>query len=100
MTLHFHKVDDITMVYDNDEPRRVPAGWQIAGGSADDVRVCGAHAWQTTWLIFANGNACGTAANSDYSRRGAPHRCGIYKLQKLHFCLMPENRGDNRRRLS
>jgi len=71
MTLHFHKVDDGTTVYDDNQPRRVPAGWQIADGSADDVRVCGAHAWQTKYLAFANGSLCGTAAGSP----GAPRRC-------------------------
>ena len=37
------------------------AGWQIAGGDADDVRVCAAHPWQTEWLLFANGDNYGTA---------------------------------------
>jgi hypothetical protein len=37
------------------------AGWQIAGGDADDVRVCGAHPWQSWWLVFANGDFYGTA---------------------------------------
>ena len=37
------------------------AGWQIAGGDADDVRVCGAHPWQSNYLVFANGDAYGTA---------------------------------------
>ena len=37
------------------------AGWQIAGGDADDVRVCGAHPWQSEWLVFANGDIYGTA---------------------------------------
>jgi hypothetical protein len=64
MTLHFHKVDDKTTVYDGDEPRRVPAGWQIAAGSADDVRVCGAHGWQTVVLVFADGSACYTAVSA------------------------------------
>ena len=37
------------------------AGWQIAGGDADDVRVCGAHPWQSHYLVFANGHRYGTA---------------------------------------
>ncbi len=37
------------------------AGWQIAGGDEDDVRVCGAHYWQSNWLVFADGRSCGTA---------------------------------------
>ncbi len=37
------------------------AGWQIAGGDADDVRVCAAHPWQSSSLVFANGDYYGTA---------------------------------------
>jgi hypothetical protein len=55
MTLHCHKVDDSTFVNDGKQPLDVPAGWQIADGSADDVRVCGAHPWQSNYLVFANG---------------------------------------------
>ncbi len=62
MTMHRHKVDDSTIVKDGDQPVHVPAGWQIADGSADDVRVCGAHSWQSYCLIFANGDTYGTAA--------------------------------------
>jgi hypothetical protein len=61
MTLHFHKVDDRTRVYDGDKPSQVPAGWQIAVGDADDVRVCGAHPWQSHYLVFADGDVYGTA---------------------------------------
>ncbi len=46
------------------------AGWQIAGGDADDVRVCGAHPWQIDYLVFANGGRYGTAM-CDPSYRGA-----------------------------
>jgi hypothetical protein len=70
MTLHRRKVDCITFVEDGDQPVHVPAGWQIADGSADDVRVCGAHPWQSYYLVFANGDAYGTAANLDSSLRG------------------------------
>jgi hypothetical protein len=44
------------------------AGWQIARGDADDVRVCAAHPWQSQWLVFANGDRYGTAMchNSHY----------------------------------
>ena len=62
MTLHRHKVDDRTIVEDGQQPLDVPAGWQIADGSADDVRVCGAHPWQSYVLVFANGDTYGTAA--------------------------------------
>jgi hypothetical protein len=39
----------------------VPAGWDIAPGDADDIRVCGAHRWQSSYLVFADTTACGTA---------------------------------------
>ena len=42
------------------------AGWQIAGGDADDVRVCAAHPWQSQFLVFANGDRYGTALSSYY----------------------------------
>ena len=61
MTLHRHKVDDSTIVNDGDQPLDVPAGWQIADGSAGDIRVCGAHPWQSYNLVFASGDAYGTA---------------------------------------
>ena len=67
MTLHMHRVDDRTWVRDGDKPLHVPAGWQIAEGNADDIRVCGAHPWQSTWLVFANGDVYGTAACDDSS---------------------------------
>ena len=66
MTLHRRKVDDSTIVQDGCQPVHVPAGWQIADGSADDVRVCAAHPWQSYSLVFADGAACGTAANPFY----------------------------------
>jgi hypothetical protein len=56
------RVDDRTLVEDGDQPLDVPAGWQIADGSAYDARVCGAHPWQSYGLVFANGDICGTAA--------------------------------------
>ena len=31
-----------------------------------NVRVCGAHPWQSWYLVFANGDLCGTAANPSY----------------------------------
>ena len=47
------------------------AGWQIAGGDADDARVCGAHPWQSNYLVFADGGAYGTAKASRSSDKGA-----------------------------
>ena len=61
MTLHCRKVDDRTKVRDGEQPLPVSAGWQIAEGNADDIRVCAAHPWQTGGLVFANGDAYGTA---------------------------------------
>ena len=101
MTLHFHKVDDKTLADDGNKPRHVPAGWQIAVGSADDVRVCGAHGWQSMMLVFADGRVCYTAACGSANCIGAPRRCCRATLQKLQLCLTPENRDDNgRQRLS
>jgi hypothetical protein len=62
MTLHRRKVDDRTIVLDGKQPLPVPAGWQIAEGNADDIRVCAAHPWQSYYLVFANGDYYGTAA--------------------------------------
>lgn len=58
-----HRVDDpmVKEVKDGMEPLDVPEGWQIADGSADDARVCGAHPWQSDFLVFSDGNIYGTA---------------------------------------
>ena len=61
MTLHRRKVDDSTVVFDGIEPLDVPAGWQIADGNTDDIRVCATHPWQSWYLVFANGDSYGTA---------------------------------------
>ncbi len=53
------------MIEDGGYSVHVPAGWQIADGSADDIRVCAAHPWQCGFLVFANGDAYGTAAHED-----------------------------------
>jgi hypothetical protein len=91
MTLHIHKVDDHAILNDDIhgvgnghiEPLPVPAGWQIADGNADDVRVCGAHPWQSHCLVFANGDAYGTAAVPVTSLQGAADCGGDRK--KLNF---------------
>ena len=49
----------------------VGAGWQIADGDADDVRVCATHPWQSYYLVFANGDRYGTAMIFTLSERGA-----------------------------
>jgi hypothetical protein len=70
MTLHRHKVDDRTLVRDGDERVPVPAGWRIADGDSNDARVCGAHPWQSDYLVFADGGAYFTAKASS-SDKGA-----------------------------
>ena len=80
MTLHRRKVDDRTIVQDGKEPLDVPAGWQIADGS-DDVRVCGAHPWQSWYLVFANGDRYGTAWDPSY-RGNAQFALQMKHLQK------------------
>jgi hypothetical protein len=92
MTLHRHKVNDRTIVQDGEQPLPVPAGWQIADGNADDVRVCGSHAWQSGGLVFANGDAYGTSACRNSSCIGASQSCGGNKLKKVMFCLTPKIR--------
>ena len=78
------------------------AGWQIAGGDADDARVCGAHPWRSYCLVFANGDAYGTAMCTNSSYIGAcarSGRCGDRK-KKRSFRLSPDNSKKIRRRLS
>jgi hypothetical protein len=70
MTLHLREVDNQSTAFDGDQPLQVPAGWVIADGSPDDVRVCGAHTWQSDCLVFANGTFCGTAACDKPSHKG------------------------------
>ncbi len=107
MTLHLHKVDDYTsplmhninglmpsgvvgdyVEWDSSEQYlNVPAGWQIADGDADDVRVCGAHPWQSWWLVFANGDSYGTAMCNMSSFIGACARS-----YSKTVCLTPGTR--------
>jgi hypothetical protein len=90
MTLHMHRVDDRTVVYDGEEPLDVPGGWQIADGSADDVRVCGAHPWQSHHLLFANGDTYGTAAcyfPCDIGDRS--FCCSVEKITTFYKILTP-----------
>jgi hypothetical protein len=70
MSLHSHKVDDCTGVWGSDKPVRLPSGWEIAPGDADDIRVCGAHPWQSWYLVFSNGDLYGTAMCSTSSLIG------------------------------
>jgi hypothetical protein len=80
-----HRVEDRTEVQDGQQSLHVPAGWQIADGTADDIRVCGAHPWQSQCLVFANGAAYGTAACSLSSFIGdRSFCCSVGKFTKIY----------------
>jgi hypothetical protein len=59
-----------TYAKDGFAPVKLPQGWEIAPGEANDTRVCGAHPWQSSFLVFANGDFAGTSACSDPSYIG------------------------------
>ena len=72
------------------------AGWQIAGGDADDVRVCGAHPWQSHWLVFANGDFYGTAMCGDPSHIGAcARRAAAATAKNMKFSPHARQQGKN-----
>jgi hypothetical protein len=80
-----HRVDDRIQVHDGEQPLHVPAGWQIADGSADDVRVTGAHPWQSDSLVFADGVCCGTAACFYPDLKGdRSFCCSVEKFTKIY----------------
>jgi hypothetical protein len=95
MTLNVHKVDDRTIVNNGAKPLHVPPGWQIADGSADDVRVCVSHPWQTYKLVFADGLCCGTTMGYSHCSMHPQPSC-----KQLIFRLTPENSGKTGRRVS
>jgi hypothetical protein len=70
MTLHKRKVNDDNIQRTGEEPLEIPQGWAIAVGDADDVRVCGTHAWQSDFLVFRDGRSFGTLAHPQPSRIG------------------------------
>ena len=70
MSAHGHDVDTRNVLYDGSTFVEVRAGWTVAPGDADDVSVCGAHKWQSYYLVFADGSACGTALSGDRSSIG------------------------------
>ncbi len=76
MTLHKHKVDGRTRVEDGKQPLELFAGWEVAPFDDDSVRVCGAHAWQSDWLVFASGHMCGTAICDNAPYIGECDACG------------------------
>jgi hypothetical protein len=93
MSLHSHKVDDRTCVYDGMKPVHVPSGWEIAPGDADDIRVCATHPWQSRGLVFSNGDMYGTPMYPTPSFAGAT----LNPSKNLNF-FTPENREKNEQR--
>ncbi len=61
------------------------AGWQISGGDADDVRVCAAHPWQSYFLVFANGDAYGTAMCGPPYRGACARRAAAATAKNMKF---------------
>ena len=71
------------------------AGWQIADGDADDVRVCAAHPWQVYHLVFANGEICGTANHT--SQIGAcARRAAAATAKNMKFSPHARQQGKKR----
>ena len=64
------RVVDSRVVYYSGNSYKVDSGYAIAPGDADDLSVCGAHPWQSVYLVFADGSACGTAICSNQSNIG------------------------------
>ncbi len=85
MTLHVLKVDDRTKARNGDKPVHVPAGWEIAPGDADDIRVCATHCWQSYSLIFSNGDVYWTAMadSSDVGATLNPSKNLIFSRLKI-----------------
>ena len=72
------------------------AGWQIAGGDADDVRVCAAHPWQISYLVFANGDAYWTALCGLPSYIGAcARRAAAATAKNMKFSPHARQQGKN-----
>ena len=94
-----HRVEDRTEVQDGQQSLHVPAGWQIADGTADDIRVCGAHPWQSSSLVFANGDIYGTAACGNPFYIGDRSFCcsveKFTKIYKISISAKTENQGNN-----
>ncbi len=71
------------------------AGWQIAGGDADDARVCGAHPWQSEWLVFANGDCCGTAMCNPSHIGACARRAAAATAKNMKFSPHARQQGKN-----
>ena len=85
MSAHGHDVDTRNVLYDGSTFVEVPGGWAIAPGDANDVNVCGAHPWQSYYLVFADGFACGTAICDN------PSNIGIINYLIVAFLLALNN---------
>ncbi len=72
------------------------AGWQIAGGDADDVRVCAAHPWQTYGLVFANGDCYGTAMGDPSYRGACARRAAAATAKNMKFSPHARQQGKKR----
>jgi hypothetical protein len=87
MSLHCRKVEDCdTEIGDTvgGKPLRVSSGWAVAPGDADDICFCGAHPWQSWWLVFDNGDAYWTAMCYDSTLIGTNTRSPSEKLNFSH----------------
>jgi hypothetical protein len=52
MTLHFYEIDGCTLgEVSHISLPTLPPGWEIATGTSDDIRVIGAHRWQSRYLL-------------------------------------------------
>jgi hypothetical protein len=71
------------------------AGWQIAGGDADDVRVCDAHPWQSAYLVFANGEVYGTAMLNPPHRGACARRAAAATAKNMNFSPHARQQGEN-----
>ena len=67
---HLHDVGWYGVLNDGLTFVEVRAGWTVAPGDANDVNVCGANRWGSTYLVFADGFACGTALCNNLSNIG------------------------------
>ena len=71
-----HKAYDCTCVEDGDQPLEVPLGWEVAPCDDVSLQVCGEHAWQSEWLVLADGHIFGTGMCSNDSYIGECGACG------------------------
>jgi hypothetical protein len=54
-------------------------GFEIAPGDPNDISVCAAHPWGTSYLVFSDGSACGTPSQWDSSEQ--------YRLDLIGFAI-------------